>query len=95
MTVHPRITIIFHNIQSIFSISQLPQKSLLLLLLVSSIKILFALIHCYINSDLICLIIFSTNPLVYNPGFTLTIGESNGTPLQYSCQANPMDGGAW
>ena len=46
MTVHPRITIIFHNIQSIFSISQLPQKSLLLLLLVSSIKILFALIHC-------------------------------------------------
>ena len=46
MTVHPRITIIFHNIQSIFSISQLPQKSLLLLFLVSSIKILFALIHC-------------------------------------------------
>ena len=22
-------------------------------------------------------------------------GESNGTPLQYSCLANPMDGGAW
>ena len=22
-------------------------------------------------------------------------GEGNGTPLQYSCLANPMDGGAW
>ena len=21
--------------------------------------------------------------------------EGNGTPLQYSCLANPMDGGAW
>ena len=24
-----------------------------------------------------------------------TIGESDGTPLQYSCLENPMDGGAW
>ena len=24
-----------------------------------------------------------------------TYGESNGTPLQYSCLENPMDGGAW
>ena len=23
------------------------------------------------------------------------VGEGNGTPLQYSCLANPMDGGAW
>ena len=23
------------------------------------------------------------------------IGEGNGTPLQYSCLENPMDGGAW
>ena len=22
-------------------------------------------------------------------------GESHGTPLQYSCLENPMDGGAW
>ena len=22
-------------------------------------------------------------------------GEDNGTPLQYSCLQNPMDGGAW
>ena len=32
--------------------------------------------------------------------FTITItmylvGEGNGTPLQYSCLENPMDGGAW
>ena len=25
----------------------------------------------------------------------LDIGEGNGTPLQYSCLENPMDGGAW
>ena len=23
------------------------------------------------------------------------IGEGNGTPLQYSCLENPLDGGAW
>jgi len=26
---------------------------------------------------------------------TLTIGEGNGTPLQYPCLENPMDRGAW
>ena len=25
----------------------------------------------------------------------MCIRESNGTPLQYSCLENPMDGGAW
>ena len=25
----------------------------------------------------------------------LTCGEGDGTPLQYSCLENPMDGGAW
>ena len=24
-----------------------------------------------------------------------TVGEGNGTPLQYSCLENPMDGGTW
>ena len=24
-----------------------------------------------------------------------SIGEGNGSPLQYSCLENPMDGGAW
>ena len=23
------------------------------------------------------------------------LGEGNGTPLQYSCLENPVDGGAW
>ena len=27
--------------------------------------------------------------------FMVTRVEGNGTPLQYSCQVNPMDGGAW
>ena len=27
--------------------------------------------------------------------FWLKSGEGNGTPLQYSCLENPMDGGAW
>ena len=27
--------------------------------------------------------------------FILCIGEGDGTPLQYSCLENPMDGGAW
>ena len=26
---------------------------------------------------------------------SITSGEGNGTPLQYSCLENPMDGGAW
>ena len=25
----------------------------------------------------------------------MSIGEGNGTPLQYFCMENPMDGGAW
>ena len=29
------------------------------------------------------------------PGSERSFGEGNGTPLQYSCLENPMDGGAW
>ena len=29
------------------------------------------------------------------PGLGKNPGEGNGTPLQYSCLENPMDGGAW
>ena len=32
--------------------------------------------------------------LGFIPSATL-LGEGNGTPLQYSCLENPMDGGAW
>ena len=28
-------------------------------------------------------------------GFPSHLGQINGTPLQYSCLENPMDGGAW
>ena len=28
-------------------------------------------------------------------GKTYGSGEGDGTPLQYSCLENPMDGGAW
>ena len=31
----------------------------------------------------------------YSLFLPLPFGESNGTPLQYSCLENPMDGGAW
>ena len=32
---------------------------------------------------------------LYNIPSYLYVGEGNGTPLQYSCLENPMDGGAW
>ena len=34
-------------------------------------------------------------PVVYFTHGSVCIGEGNGTPLQYSCLENPMDGGAW
>ena len=33
--------------------------------------------------------------LPFNMLSRLVIGEGNGSPLQYSCLENPMDGGAW
>ena len=33
--------------------------------------------------------------LLFNMLSRLDIGEGNGTPLQYSCLENPMDGGAY
>ena len=33
--------------------------------------------------------------LPYLSIYKLFCGEGNGTPLQYSCLENPMDGGAW
>ena len=33
--------------------------------------------------------------LLFNILSRFVIGEGNGTPLQYSCLENPMDGGAW
>ena len=36
----------------------------------------------------------SNGKLIYRE-LVMEIGEGNGTPLQYSCLENPMDGGAW
>ena len=33
--------------------------------------------------------------IVFTPSPLPPSGEGNGTPLQYSCLKNPMDGGAW
>ena len=30
-----------------------------------------------------------------SPGWGRSLGEGNGSPLQYSCLENPMDRGAW
>ena len=32
---------------------------------------------------------------LYQNGINQGAGEGDGTPLQYSCLENPMDGGAW
>ena len=49
-------------------------------------------------SDIACFIPETNSLLLYSffffPFATIT-GEGNGTPLQYSCLENPMDGGAW
>ena len=37
---------------------------------------------------------FPSNGKVYHL-YRSYIGEGNGTPLQYSCLENPVDGGAW
>ena len=39
-----------------------------------------------------CLCLFE---LWFSLGLGLLDGEGNGTPLQYFCLENPMDGGAW
>ena len=32
---------------------------------------------------------------IFKHSYSLIVGEGNGTPLQYSCLGNPVDGGAW
>ena len=41
------------------------------------------------------LVLCSSSPLPILNMVVYIFGEGNGTPLQYSCLENPMDGGAW
>ena len=45
-------------------------------------------------SDFSYLVIFLSHYRIYK-WLMQNIGEGNGTPLQYSCLENPMEGGAW
>ena len=38
--------------------------------------------------------VYHPSPLIRNV-LVMGSGEGNGTPPQYSCLENPMDGGAW
>ena len=38
---------------------------------------------------------YNAGDLGSTPGSGISLGEGNGTPLQYSYLENPMDGGAW
>jgi len=51
------------------------------------------LVQCpWLYSTCTCLILYLS---MYLKHLQADIGEGNGTPLQYSCLENPMDGGAW
>ena len=46
----------------------------------------------------LCSTWLSFRDLSFTNAYTLSsvvVGEGNGTPLQYSCLENPMDGEAW
>ena len=52
--------------------------------------------HHSLKASILCCAVFfivQLSHLIMTTG--KTIGEGNGTPLQYSCLENPMDGGAW
>ena len=57
----------------------------------------FAVIFSHSEGCLFTLLIvsFAAQKLLSLIRSHLFIGEGNGTPLQYSCLENPMDGGAW
>ena len=45
-----------------------------------------------LNTPIIEIVLLSD---LYYGRLTEGVGEGSGTPLQYSCLENPMDGGAW
>ena len=52
------------------------------------------LLPSFLNTRLISVSENVVTSLQYDPLVSL-FGEGSGTPLQYSCLENPMDGGAW
>ena len=64
----------------------------LLLLPCPQVYSLYLFLHCYPENKFISAI---SSDSIYMCQYTIFIGEGNGNPLQYSCLANPMDGGAW
>ena len=60
------------------------------------LELRFHLLHG--TDKIIIMIIIMLNPsltLGLDWAYIMRTGEGNGTPLQYSCLENPMDGGAW
>ena len=49
--------------------------------------------HCYFTKNIIYNTAYFPNTNI--PGLIYYCGEGNGTPLQYFCIENPIDGGAW
>ena len=47
------------------------------------------------NSQAFCIFPDENYMHVYWEGTIFSFGEGDGTPLQYSCLENPVDGGAW
>ena len=54
---------------------------------------LFCFVLFFLCLSQLVLELFHLQPIVNS--YTSVIGEGNGTPLQYSCLENPMDGGIW
>ena len=53
------------------------------------------IIFLHIPKALFLLLLFFKDKVSFTLKYGWCTGEGNGTPLQYSCLENPMDGGAW
>ena len=51
--------------------------------------------HCPFSDSQFRFHMIENNQSIFCQAYTAYIWEGNGTPLQYSCLENPVDGGAW